>query len=137
MENTVNPSGYELGCQALAKLEIYLDTLDELPYRNGEVNKTAIARGAKIRREQLYNNPACEEALAKAIAEKGRTVTPQDGLNVMPKDLSAKIVKLERRITSLEQKNAALVAEVYELRREREQSRHIEAAMEEGRRVIL
>ena len=45
-------------------------------------------------------------------------------------------VKLERRITALEQSNAALVAENYELRRQLKKVRHIEEMMEQGKRVI-
>lgn len=126
MSSDVNKSGYEVGCEYAEKLKRYIDSVGELPTRNGTANKAAIARAAGIPRESLYNNPMCEDILESAIGMKGLAKQPDD-----------ERAKLERRITSLEQNNASLVAEVYELRRQLEQLRHVEAILEEGRRVVL
>lgn len=154
-----NMSGFEKGMAYAQKLKLYLDGIESLPCDHGKVNISEIARAAGIPRESLYNNPTSEGYLKQAIAEKGPAAKPG---HVQPTDQSDDVTpeeetatqqrsqlenvraKLERRITTLEQTNASLFAEVFELRRELEQARrkleqlrHVEAMLEEGRRVIL
>lgn len=154
-----NMSGFEKGMAYAQKLRLYLGGIVSLPCDHGKVNVSEIARAAGIPRESLYNNPTCEGYLKEAIADKGPTakpghvqstgqfdaVTPEDETATQqPSQQEDVRAKLERRITSLEQTNASLFAEVLELRRELEQARrkleqlrHVEAMLEEGRRVIL
>lgn len=126
MASEANKSGFEVGCEYAEKLRAYLSSVEALPARGGVANKAAVAQAAGIPRESLYTNPACSALLDEAIQTKGLAGAKKDDERA----------KLERRLSTLEQTNAALVAEVHELRRKLEQYRHIEAMLEEGRRVI-
>ena len=92
---------------------------------------TAIAEASGVPRQSLYKNDDCRRMLDEATAAKGllgiedRTAADDTGK-----------VKLERRVTALEQSNASLVAENYELRRQLKKLRHVEEMMEQGKRVI-
>lgn len=92
---------------------------------------TAIAEAAGVDRQALYRNPAVKDLLAAAAAEKGlRGVEPREA------NADAERVVLERRVTSLEQRNAALAAEVFELRRQLKAFGIVEDLMCRGKRVI-
>lgn len=125
MANDVNKSGYEKGVAYAGSLERYLESASEIPRKNGRPNISAIARAARIPRQSLYKNPACEKLLEIAVGTKGQ-----------PNRQDEARVKLERRVTALEQQNASLVAEVHELRRQLARYRHVEEMLEAGKRVI-
>lgn len=126
-----NKSGQQIGQEYVDKLTKYLDGIAELPARNGKVNMTAIAEVSGVPRQSLYKNDDCRILLDAAIKSKGLV-----GIEVRSEGDGEK-VRQERRIMSLEQSNAALVAENYELRRQLKKFRHIEEMMEQGKRVIL
>jgi len=126
----------EVGKVHVKSLEIYLSGLrakrEGLPSRNGKVNMSAVATASGFNREVLYQNPLCKKLLQDAVTSLGlRGVENRD----QPEDTEK--VKLERRVTQLEQQNAALTAEVHELRRRLTQYQHIEEILESGKRVIL
>lgn len=123
-------SGQQIGQEYVDKLKRYLDSISSLPARSGKLNMTAIAESSGVPRQSLYKNDDCRRMLDEATAAKGLL-----GIEERSADDSGKI-KLERRVTALEQSNASLVAENYELRRQLKKLRHIEELMEQGRRVI-
>lgn len=127
---TDNRSGQQIGQEYVDKLKRYLDGVKALPARNGKVNHTAIAEASGVPRQSLYKNDDCRRMLDEATAAKGLL-----GIEDRTTDDTGK-VKLERRVTALEQSNASLVAENYELRRQLKKLRHIEEMMEQGKRVI-
>lgn len=125
MPNNTPKSGYQVGCEYAEKLNRYLKTVDTLPARNGKINKSAVATAVGIPRESLYTNPACVELLDLAIKKKK-----------LAHHGDKETMKLERRVNELEQKNASLLGEVFELRRKIKRYRHIEAMLEQGQRII-
>jgi len=126
-----NKSGQQIGQEYVDKLKLYLDSIDSLPARSGKVSMTAIAEASGVPRQSLYKNDDCRVLMEQAIVQKGLV-----GIEVRIEGDVEK-VRQERRITSLEQSNAALVAENYELRRQLKKFRHLEEMMEQGKRVIL
>ncbi len=125
-----------IGKEHIDALTRYIEGLREtnsgLPSRSGKVNVAAVATACGFNREVLYQNPHCRQLLADAAKTIGlRGVEHRDDSGDADK------VKLERRITNLEQQNAVLVAEVHELRRQLTLYRHIEEMLEAGKRVIL
>ncbi len=130
---TDSRGGQEVGQEYVDKLRRYLDTVTTLPARSGKLNVTAIAEASGVPRQSLYKNDNCRQMLEEATAAKG-LMGIADTEERKADDAST--VKLERRITSLEQANSALVAENYELRRQLKKLRHIEEMMEQGHRVI-
>lgn len=110
---------------------MYLDSVDAIPARGGKANISAIAEACGFDRQVLYKNPTAKKLVEECIAAKGlKGIEPQDE----PED--AQRLVLERKITSLEQRNAALAAENYELRRKLKQYDAVEALMCQGKRVI-
>ena len=90
----------------------------------------ALASG--VDRQSLYKNPRCRELLEEAAQELG--LAPMECREAgAPTNDDAK----DRRISVLEQKCAALLAEVEGLRRQLRRYAHIEEHMiSTGRRVI-
>ena len=126
-----NRSGQQVGQEYVDKLKQYLDSIDSLPARSGKANYTVIADMSGVPRQSLYKNDACRILLEEAIAIKGLV-----GIEHRSDD-DPQRTRLERRITSLEQSNSSLVAENFELRRQLKKFQHLEALLEEGKRVIL
>jgi hypothetical protein len=124
-------SGQQIGQEYVDKLTRYLDSIDALPARMGKVNMTAIAEVSGVPRQSLYKNEDCRVLMEQAIAQKGLV-----GIEARNEGDGDK-VRQERRIMALEQSNAAIVAENYELRRQLKKFRHLEEMMEQGKRVIL
>lgn len=128
-------SGKQVGEAHTRTLQTYLESIEQPPSRRGKVNFSAVALACQFDRAVLYNNPTCRAMLEKAVAEKGLVGTVARD-NQDPDD-DAK-VRLERRIHDLEQQNAALKGEVYELRRQLARNPIIEEhTLETGRRVKL
>ena len=122
--------GQEIGQEYVDKLWHYLNGVNALPARSGKVNMTAIAEASGVPRQSLYKNDNCRQMLEEATATKGLL-----GIEDRSADDSGK-VKLERRVMTLEQSNASLVAENHELRRQLKKLRHIEEMMLQGKRVM-
>jgi hypothetical protein len=129
---TAGRSGKQLGEEHARRLRAYIDQVEKLPSRSDKLNISAIALACEFDRAVLYNNPACKQLLAEAIAAKGLSgfVSTDRGDDT--------VVRLEHRVHQLEQLNAALKAEVYELRRELARRPIIEEhVIETGRRIKL
>jgi hypothetical protein len=131
----IGKSGKQLGEEHAGRLRAYLDGVEGLPSRGGKLNMSAVALACEFDRALLYNNPACKQMLADAVAAKGLSeVLSHD----IAKDVDDAKVRLERRVHELEQLNAALKAEVYELRRQLACSPIIEDhVVETGRRIKM
>lgn len=124
-----------IGADHLKALGNYLSGLQEagkgLPSHGGKVNASAVATACGFNREVLYQNQQCQMLLNSAAESLGLR-----GVEARETVADADKVKLERRLTHLEQQNSALVAEVYELRRKLASYGHIEEMLEAGKRVI-
>jgi hypothetical protein len=131
----IGKSGKQLGEEHTGRLRAYLDGVERLPSRGGKLNISAVALACQFDRAVLYNNPACKQMLADAVAAKGLSgILSHD----IPNDVDEAKVRLERRVNQLEQLNAALKAEVYELRRELARNPIIEEhVVETGRRIKM
>jgi hypothetical protein len=130
--------GQEIGAEHVERFKAYLDSIDTLPARNGKVHVTAVAEAAGLDRQALYKNQAIRTLLEEAVAEKGlRGIHRGDnqGECQLASHLERTITDQDTRIKSLETKNASLMAENLELRRQLAKLRHVEALMEQGRRV--
>ncbi len=145
-------SGKAVGKQYLQSVQDYLARTPELPVGDdGGLNITEISERSGVPRQSFYKNPGIRAALeeartARGIADRkelgaqfgtaaeGGTPTATSG------DKAAKKTKsLERRVTQIEQQNAALVAENAELRRQlkalRLQYGREDMLIETGRRI--
>ncbi len=121
-------SGKAIGKQYLDSVRDYLTRTPDLPVAaDGGLNVTEIAERTGVPRQSFYKNPGIRAALEKARDARGipaRAPADQppdaaDGAGMPATDRAAKKTKtLERRVTLLEQQNAALVAENAELRRQ-------------------
>jgi len=153
-------SGKALGADYLRRVEAYLGQAESLPVsRDGTLNVTAIAEGAGIPKQSIYKNPAIRRAIEQAKASSGidswaerRANLPHDSdqatskaentsaARVAPGD-SKRLQVAERRVSTLEQQNAALVGENFELRRQlkdlKRQLGRQDMMIDTGRRVPL
>lgn len=145
-------SGKAIGRQYLESVQGYLARTTELPVAaDGGLNVTEISAQTGVPRQSFYKNPAIRAALENARAAQGIPVrapadiptsaAAEDGTpSATAGDKAAKKTKsLERRVTQLEQQNAALVAENAELRRQlkalRLQYGREDMLIETGRRI--
>ena len=93
------------------------------------MNVSAVALACGFDRAVLYQNPAARQLLKEAAARLGldAKVSAWDAVAVDLRD---------QRILKLEQENANLKAEIFELRRNLRRLEHVEEIMiETGRRV--
>ena len=132
MSDNANKSGQQVGADNVNKLKAYLDGVEAVPARGGKVNVTAIAEACGFDRGVLYQNPTAKKMLAEAVEMKGLK-----GTEVRAEKADMDRLVLENKVASLESKNSALVAEVYELKRKLKQLQHVEIAMMQGKRVDL
>ncbi len=140
-------SGKTIGKQYLDSVQAYLARTPDLPVAaDGGLNVTEIAERTGVPRQSFYKNPGIRVALEEARDARGipaRAPADQpaaDGAGVPATDRAAKKTKtLERRVTLLEQQNAALVAENAELRRQlkalRLQHGREDMSIDTGRRI--
>lgn len=157
-----NTSGKTLGKEYLKKIQDYLAKTEALPVsRDGTLNITAIADKAGVPKQSIYKNPGIRDAVEKAKTEKGLAswaevrseaskpasaatkvpgITP--GLPAERKatvDGNKRLQAAERRASTLEQQNAALVAENFEFRRQlkdlRQQMGREDMMIDTGRRI--
>lgn len=116
--------------------------------RDGRVNASQVAKDAGLGdRGRLYTNPALKTAFADAVAATDaalKTVRQHDvALEPAHPDAAAnrQLQAAQRRVTALEQQNAALAAETFELRRQvkalRQELERIGVMFETGRRVAM
>jgi hypothetical protein len=132
-------SSQTISAESVAKFRTYLELVDSFPSRNGKVHVTAVAEAAGLDRQMLYKNPVIRQLFEEAVAQKGLCgIDPGDNQGELKPaaHLERTIAEQEARITSLETKNASLLAENLELRRQLAKLRHVEALMEQGRRLI-
>lgn len=123
-------SGKAVGKQYLESVQDYLARTPELPVAaDGGLNITEISERSGVPRQSFYKNPNIRLALEEA--RKARGVTGRQEIGVRPESTDGAVAQqtsvgdkatkktktLERRVTQLEQQNAALVAENAELRR--------------------
>jgi predicted RNase H-like nuclease (RuvC/YqgF family) len=130
--------GQEIGAEHVERFKTYLESIDTLPARNGKMHVTAVAEAAGLDRQTLYKNQVIRKLFAEAVAQKGlRGIDRGDnqGDSQLASHLERKIADQDTRIKSLETKNASLMAENLELRRQLARLRHVEALMEQGRGV--
>lgn len=131
--------GQKIGAEHVERFNAYLESTDTLPARHGKVHVTAVAEAAGLDRQVLYKNPVIRQLFEEAIIQKGlRGIDPGDnqGDSKISAKVERQIAELETRNASLETKNASLLAENLELRRQLAKLRHVEALMEQGKRVI-
>lgn len=116
----------------VSRLEAYLSSVEAIPARGGKASVAAIALAAGIDRQVLYRNPRAKALLDATIIVKG-LVHLEDR---SPSDRSEAERALERKVRSLEARNAALSAEISALRTKLRGLEHIEQMALSGRRVI-
>jgi hypothetical protein len=145
-------SGRDIGREHLGTLEAFLQSGAALPWgRDGSVNLSELAKVTGIPKSSFYQNPAVRsvvEGLRPAPIDQAPSA-PSAILSVEPSQtpdpssVSAeerKAQRLERRVNGLEQQNAALVAENFELRRQlkdlRLQMGRQDMMIDTGRRIV-
>ena len=130
-------SGKTIGADYLRKVESFLANSDSLPMsRDGSLNVTAIAEQAGIPKQSIYKNPAIRQAIEKAKtalgipswSERRENSSEESGPTQSETEIPSqhrgvsndakRLQAAERRISALEQQNAAFVAENFELRRQ-------------------
>lgn len=132
MSDNPGKSGQQIGAENVVKLKSYLNSVDAIPARAGKANITGIAKACGFDRQVLYNNDEAKKLLADAIAEKGLK-----GLEQRETEADPERIMMEGKINRLEQANAALSSEVFELRRKLRKLAHLEMLYEKGKRAIL
>jgi hypothetical protein len=126
-------SGAMVGAEHVVSLDAYLHALvaegRRLPAKGAKVNVSAVALACGFDRAVLYQNPAARELLREAAIEIGL-----DGeIGERPAE---PVDRRDQRILKLEQENANLKAEIFDLRRALRRLEHIEEVMvETGKRV--
>lgn len=139
-------NGRDVGREHLATLEAFVASGTPAPKaRDGTLNLTELGRLTGIPKSSFYQNPAVRDLIAKmrgpevvaAASEAGTGSAAAAAPSVSSDDPKAQ--RLERRLQALEQQNAALVAENFELRRQlkamRLQMGREDMAIETGRRI--
>ena len=148
-------SGRDIGREHLGTLEAFLQSGAALPWgRDGSVNLSELAKVTGIPKSSFYQNPAVRSLVeglrpapinqatsAPSAASASLSIGSSQAPN--PSSVSAeerKAQRLERRVNGLEQQNAALVAENFELRRQlkdlRLQMGRQDMMIDTGRRVV-
>ena len=122
-------SGKQIGDEHLAALELYISNGGALPVspKDGTLNLTALAKATGISKSSFYQNQNVKDRLEAARLEAGLMRQGERQQKAGPElqtsstspvaDLNLATAALERRLHRMEQQNAALVAENYELRR--------------------
>jgi hypothetical protein len=150
-------SGRDIGREHLGTLEAFLQSGAALPWgRDGSVNLSELAKVTGIPKSSFYQNPAVRslvEGLRPAPIDQAPSApsAPIASLSVGPsqapdpssvsaEERKRKAQRLERRVNGLEQQNAALVAENFELRRQLKdlklQMGRQDMMIDTGRRIV-
>jgi len=132
----VTKSGKQIGDEYAETLTRYLEALKiegrGIPSRGGKVSAKAVALASGVDTQSLYKNVKCRAMLESAAQELGLAPIESREVNSPTKD-DAK----DRRIQTLEARNATLQAEVEGLRQKLRHYVHFEEHMiSTGRRVI-
>lgn len=146
-------SGKTLGDEYLRKMQTFLSAQVALPVSNdGSLNITAIAEQAGIPKQSIYKNPSIRKIIEEAKVAKGveswserRAYAPKEPMEegaAPRRDMTSDSKRLqtaERRVSTLEQMNAALTAENFELRRQikevKQQLGRQDMIIDSGRRI--
>jgi hypothetical protein len=126
-------SGRDLGADHAERVAAYLRSTPNLPAHNGKLNASAIAKACGFTRSVIYANPAVRKLLDEAAAKAGLGPIETAG----ERDSESEVARLQKRLSRVEQENAAYRAESEELRRRLRLVEHIEEHfIETGRRII-
>lgn len=120
---TTSKTKKQIGDENLARLGAWLDAAPAIPDRNGKANISAIALASGIDRQVLYRSEA-REMIATAVAAKGLGM-PQ------PQSVSGDELPpwAKQRLHQMEQRLAALYAELADLRKKLARYDHLERHM--------
>jgi hypothetical protein len=145
-------SGRDIGREHLGTLEAFLRSGAALPWgRDGTVNLSELAKVTGIPKSSFYQNPAVRSLVDglrpapfdQATNAPGASPSVGPSQAPAPSSVSAeerKAQRLERRVNGLEQQNAALVAENFELRRQLKdlklQMGRQDMMIDTGRRIV-
>lgn len=128
-------NGKQIGDAHIATLEQYFSAGGALPVstKDGTLNLTALASATGIPKSSFYQNPRIKQRVEIARIDAGlarqgeRLQSSESNPGGAPAIVETKgdgsTALLERRLHRLEQQNAALVAENYELRRQVKEAR--------------
>ncbi|MEM5345807.1 hypothetical protein [Paraburkholderia azotifigens] len=143
-------SGKERGDEYARRMVAYLETASTLPMLNGSINVTAIAEAAGVPTQSLYKNPTIRAALQDAKLRlgvrswrenKGERHTDGDHEAHSKRETIGKPNQLEKRLSVLERRYGAVLAENYQLRQDlknlRLQLSCEDMMIDSGRRVAL
>ena len=144
-------SGRQIGLEHLGSLDDYLSKGGQLPVstKDGTLNLAELARATGIPKSSFYQNPKVKERLeaartAQGLSRHGERQAPESDsapsiVDATSSGATGATLLLERRLHRLEQQNAVLVAENYELRRQLKELRlqlgRADMTIETGRRV--
>jgi hypothetical protein len=141
-------NGKARGAEYVRRMREYLGSASELPLLNGSVNVSAIAEAARIPTQSIYKNPTIRAALEDAKARFGVQSWGENTAPPLPEgkaqaveepNSAVKVQRLEKRLSDLEQRYSAVVAENYELRQQLKETRlqlaREDMMIETGRRV--
>ena len=142
-------NGRDVGREHLATLEAFVAAGTPVPTgRDGAVNLTELGKLTGIPKSSFYQNPAVRDLIAgmRLIVEPIPSEPPGERAET-PRSSSqrglddSKSARLERRVQALEQQNASLVAEAFELRRQLKELRlqmgREDMSIETGRRIPI
>jgi hypothetical protein len=149
MKSGREKNGRDVGREHLATLQAFVQSGNSIPVgRDGDVNVTELSRVTGIPKSSFYQNPdvrSLTETLRDARrAESTRQDIPaRDVAVVSSSDMrveTQQMQRLERRVNSLEQQNAVLVAENAELRRQlrdlHQQLARQDMMIDTGKRIV-
>lgn len=141
-------SGKALGDAYVRRAVAYLSHATELPMLNGSVNVTALAEAAGVPTQSVYKNLTIRQALddakkrlgVQSWGENKASPSATDSPEATRRgDSDGKLLRLEKRLSDLEQKYSAAMAENYELRQQlkdlRLQLGREDMMIESGRRI--
>jgi hypothetical protein len=142
-------SGRDVGREHLATLQAFFQSGNSIPVgRDGDVNVTELSRVTGIPKSSFYQNPdvrSLTETLRDARKAESAPKDAQAGEVAIVSSSRVRIEtqqtqRLERRVNSLEQQNAVLVAENAALRRQlrnlHQQLARQDMMIDTGKRIV-
>lgn len=117
------PSNKQIGDRHIERLSEWLNAAERIPDRNGAANISAIAVATGLDRQVLYRDDA-KALIAAAVAQKGLGMPAQERVRTdeVPQWAKEKMHEMEQRL-------AALYAELGEARRKLGRYEHLERHM--------
>jgi hypothetical protein len=141
-------NGKARGEEYARRIDAYLNSISELPLLKGSINVTAIAEAAGIPTQSVYKNQTVHELLEAAKVRFGvkswgenaaSTARADKAETASPPTSDAKMRRLGKQLSDLEQRYSAVVAENYELRHQLKelqlQLEREDMMIESGRRI--